>query len=168
MQMTPMISAADTSGVFSLLALITNPEAARNALVEIKEAQTKLAAETEANRQNRVDAESARKGSEEMLAEVDQKMSALAIREKNLSAQTALAQQIVTKAREDAAAILSQARADEKAIREATENFASADFARSMSVSEGLRELKEQTKLAELRLENANRALENLRVLATS
>lgn len=163
MQMTPMIAATDVSGVFALLALITDPEGAKKRLAEIKEAQDKLASEIETVRQNRVDAESARKGSEDLLAEIDQKLVALEIREKNLSAQTALAQQIVAKAKEDAASILAQARADEKAVRESAQSLADADFVRSKAVSEALRELKAQTKDAETRLAAANSALEALR-----
>jgi chromosome segregation ATPase len=163
MQMTPMISATDVSGVFALLALISDPEGAKRRLLEIQEAQDKLASQLETVQQNRVDAESARKGSEDLLAEVDQKMTALEIREKNLAAQIASANAVVTRAKEDAAAILSQARADEKAIREATQNFVDADFARSKAVSEGLRLLKEQSRDAEARLANANAAMEALR-----
>lgn len=163
MQMTPMIAATDVSGVFALLALITDSESAKKRLLEIKEAQDKLSSEAETVRQNRVDAEKAQTASKELLDEVDQKLVALELREKSLVEQTAAYQQFVAKAREDAAAILAQARADEKAIREAAENFANADFARSVAVSDALRLMKDQTRETETRLATANAALEALR-----
>lgn len=168
MQMTPMITAGDTNSVFALLQLITDPEATKKALTAIKEAQDKLASEAETVRQNRVDAEKAQKASQELLDEVDQKLTALGIREKSLTEQTVAYQQFVTKAREDAAAILAQAKLEETAIREAAEKFANADFVRSVAVSDALRLMKEQTREAEARLANANAALDALRAKVTS
>lgn len=167
MNMTPIV-ASDVNGVFALLQLITDPVAVKERLLEVKEAQDKLVEVQETVRQDRVDSESARKAANELLAEVDQKMTALEIREKNLSAQTALAQQTVMKAREDAAAILLQAKAEAGSIREATESFIAADFDRTKAVSEALRELKIQVRDTETRLANANAALEALRAKVTS
>lgn len=167
MNMTPIV-ASDVNGVFALLQLITDPVAVKERLLEVKEAQDKLVEVQETVRQDRVDSEGARKAANELLAEVDQKMTALEIREKNLSAQTALAQQTVMKAREDAAAILLQAKAEAGSIREATESFIAADFDRTKAVSEALRELKIQVRDTETRLANANAALEALRAKVTS
>ena len=163
MNMAPSISAADTSGVFALLAVLADPEATKKALLEIKEAQDKLAAERESIRQDRVDAEGVRLGAEKTLAEVDGKLTALAIREGLLATQSADATKLVAKAREDAKAILDQARAEEANIRESAEAAARADFSRSLAVSDALRELEAKAKEAEARLATANAAMEALR-----
>lgn len=165
--MTPIVT-GDVSGVFALLQLIADPEASRTRLRELKEAQDKLAGEAESARQDRVDAEKAQKGSEAILAEVNRKHAELDAREKILASQTALAAQVLAKAREDAAAILLQAKAESGSIREATEAFIAADFDRTSAVSAALRELKNQVKEAELRLANANAALDALRAKVTA
>lgn len=167
MNMAPSISAADTSGVFALLAVLADPEATKKALLAINEAQDKLAAERESIRQDRVDAEEVRLGAEKTLAEVDGKLAALATRESLLATQTADAAKLVGKSREDAKAILEQAKAEEATIRESAEAAAKADFSRTLAVSDALRELEAKTKDAESRLATANVALQALRAQVT-